>query len=68
MTTARTAQIEQLRCMAVNATTRAIAADGIELTYAQADDLGEVVLDWMTSRLGLSISETDSGVVATPKA
>lgn len=58
--------IEQLRLMAVNDVTRAIAAEGIELTYDEADDLGEVVLDWMHNRLGLTISETDEGVVATP--
>lgn len=58
--------IEQLRLMAVNDVTRAIAVEGIELTYDEADDLGEVVLDWMHNRLGLTISETDEGVVATP--
>lgn len=55
-------QIQQLARRAINDTTREIAATGVALTWDQADDLGEQVLDWMRSRLGLRI-ETDADEV-----
>lgn len=64
-TIATATQIEQLRLRAVNDVTREIAAQGIRLTHDQADDLGAEVVDWMRTRLGLSIETTDRGVDAT---
>lgn len=55
-------QIEKLRGMAYD---EQIAADGICLTYRQADSLGDDVIDWMRDRLGLAIRETDVCVLCT---
>ena len=60
------AQIKQLRAHAVNAITNEIAANGITLTHAQADDLGEEVMNWMQGRLMLDVVETDRGTICTP--
>lgn len=71
MTTTNTAtedQIAQLRLHAVNDTTREIMRAGITLTHEQADDLGQEVLAWIGSRLGLIVKETDVGTECTPAA
>jgi len=60
-------QMEALRAMAVNDCTRRLARNGFKLTHAQADALGVDVLDWIDSRLGLRVVETDSGVECTPR-
>lgn len=64
--TATEDQITQLRRHAVNDMTREIMANGIKLTWEQADDLGDEVLDWMGKRLGLKSRTTDAGITFTP--
>jgi hypothetical protein len=64
--TATEVQIIQLRRRAVNDVTREIMANGIKLTWEQADDLGDMVLDWMGKRLGLKSRTTDAGITFTP--
>ena len=60
------AQIKQLRAHAVNTTTREIMAQGVKLTWAQADDLGDETIDWMSGRLGLNKRTTNEGITFTP--
>lgn len=60
----RSSQLARLSAHAVDSVTRAIMADGIDLSHAEADELGEETLDWMRARLGLTITETDAGVEA----
>jgi hypothetical protein len=67
MQTATETQLTEIRRHAVNDTTRAIAASGVLLTHEQADDLGEETLAWLTSRLGLRVTETDRGVECEPR-
>lgn len=62
------AQLRSLRRRAVNDTTRAIARWGVRLTWAQADDLGELVLDWMRQRLDLTSETDEDGIVFRPAA
>ena len=61
-TTATEIQIAQIRRQAVNDVTREIMTHGIQLTWAQADDLGDDVIAWMGSRLGLAADTTDTGI------
>ncbi len=56
-------QITQLRRHAVNDATREIMWNGVKLTWEQADDLGQEVIDWMRTRLGLQTRTTDAGIV-----
>lgn len=58
-------QIAGIRCRAVNATTLAIAEQGIVLTHEQADALGCEAIDWLRNRLGLRVQETSDGVEVT---
>ena len=64
--TATETQIIQLRARAVNDVTREIMADGVLLTHAQADELGEETVSWIGGRLGLDVRATDRGVECTP--
>jgi len=64
--TATDDQLAQLRRHAVNTVTREIMANGIKLTWEQADDLGDEVIDWMGTRLGLKSRTTDAGIVFSP--
>jgi hypothetical protein len=64
--TATQDQITQLRRHAVNTVTREIMANGIKLTWEQADDLGDEVIDWMGKRLGLKSRTTDAGIIFSP--
>lgn len=66
ITTATEDQITQLRRHAVNDVTREIMRDGIKLTWEQAHELGDEVIDWMRSRLGLGSRTTDDGITFTP--
>jgi hypothetical protein len=59
-------QITQLRQHAVNSVTREIMTNGIRLTWAQADDLGDEVINWMSSRLGLKTITSDHGITFRP--
>lgn len=67
MITATATHLEQLRLRAVNDVTREIAAQGVRLTHEQADDLGEVVIDWMRGELDLAIYTDDVGVTLAPR-
>lgn len=67
LTTATDDQIEQLRLRAVNETTRGIARTGIRLTWDQADDLGDMISDWMRKRLDLRMTTDHSGVTFCPR-
>lgn len=64
--TATDDQITQLRRHAVNDVTREIMTNGIKLTWDQAHDLGDEVIDWMGTRLGLKSRTTDAGITFTP--
>jgi hypothetical protein len=65
-TTATADQIAQLRRHAVNAVTREIMAHGIELTWEQADGLGDETIAWMGGVLGLNKRTTDKGITFAP--
>lgn len=60
------AQVTQLRRHAVNDVTRTIMTSGVRLTWAQADDLGDEVVQWMRDRLGLTSRTTDAGITFEP--
>jgi hypothetical protein len=60
--TATEIQIATIRARRVDDTARAMMADGVTLTHEQADDLGDETMSWLSSRLGLTVRETDSGV------
>lgn len=60
-------QIRALRQRAVNDATRAIARDGITLTHAVADSLGEEVLAWARQRLGVRVETDSDGVRLVPE-
>ena len=59
-------QITQLRRHAVNTVTNDIKAHGVRLSWGQVDDLGNEVIDWMRSRLGLKSTTSDHGVTFKP--
>lgn len=61
-------QIAAIRARRVDDTARAMMAEGVTLTHEQADDLGDEAMGWLSSRLGLTVTETDSGVECTPQA
>lgn len=63
MTPSETA-LATIRARAYNDAARAMERYGVRLTHAQADDLGADALDWLRSRLGLRVYETDSHVIA----
>lgn len=68
MNTATETQLATIRARSINATARAMMVDGITLTHAQADELGDDGLAWIADRLGLSVVETDIGVECSPVA
>jgi hypothetical protein len=41
-------------------------ANGLKLTWEQAHALGDEIIDWMRSRLGLKSSTTDRGITFKP--
>lgn len=59
-------QMVEIRRAAVNDITRAIARDGVRLTWSQAEDLGDVATDWLCKRLGLRSSTDSDGVTFAP--
>lgn len=66
--TATETQIATIRARRVDDTARAMMTAGVMLTHEQADDLGDECLDWLRSRLGLRVAETDRGVECTVDA
>ena len=65
MSPATEIQIATIRARRVDDTARAMMASGVTLTHDQADDLGDEAMSWLTSRLGLRVTETDRGVECT---
>lgn len=59
-------QIAQLRRHAVNSVTREIMTNGLKLTWAQAYALGDEVINWMRTRLGLKSTTSDRGITLRP--
>jgi hypothetical protein len=55
-------EMQTIMARAYNDTARDMERDGVTLTYAQADRIGDDGIDWLTKRLGLSCHETDGGV------
>lgn len=66
--TASDQQISTIRARAINDEARNMMADGVNLTHAQADDIGVQAIAWIENRLGLNVTETDSGIECTPPA
>lgn len=66
--TATREQIATIEAQAYNDCARAMARDGVDLSYAQADRIGDAGIAWLEQRLGLRCLETDSGMQceATP--
>lgn len=62
------AQLDAIRARAVNDATREIMQDGVLLTHAEADDLGDEAIDWIGGRLGLNVTDTEDGVECRPPA
>lgn len=60
-------QISTILAAAVNATARAMAQKGVALSHKQADEIGDLGVDWLKNRLNLQVVETDQGVVCIPK-
>ena len=67
-TTATAAQIATIRARRVDAIARDMMSTGVTLTHEQADELGDEAMGWLSSRLGLTVRETDSGVEAEAEA
>jgi len=63
---ATTEQMNTIRVRAINDEARAMMEDGVDLTHAQADEIGADGLDWIARRLGLSVQETCDGVECSP--
>ena len=60
------AQIETIEANAYNDLARQMEAQGIHLTHDQADQIGDLGLDWLTRRLGLTVEADAHGVTFTP--
>jgi hypothetical protein len=56
------AQMEAIEARAYNDVAREMASEGLELSYEQADSLGDDGIAWIEQRLGLRCTETDEGV------
>lgn len=56
-------QIDSIRRHEVSDVTREIMSSGVLLSWAQVGELGDEAIDWMVSRLGLTKSASDSGVL-----
>ncbi len=59
--------LDALSARVINDITREIMRTGIDLTYDEADELGEEAIDWMGSSLGLRCESTDEGLVFSPQ-
>lgn len=64
--TASRAQIQTILSARVDSVARKIEMNGLALTHRQADEIGDLGIDWLKNRLGLQVVETDHGVVCTP--
>lgn len=63
-TNATDTHIATIRARAYNETAREMARTGVYITHEQADEIGDVGMDWLRTRLGLEIETDDRGVVA----
>ena len=63
----RTQRLDSLRRMALDDVTRQIAAEGVNLSWRDADTLGVDVIDWIIHRLSLNPSTTEAGIVFRPR-
>lgn len=61
------AQIETIEARAYDDVAREMASEGLELSYEQADAIGDDGIAWLEQRLGLRCTETDVGVECTPR-
>lgn len=59
--------MQSLRAMALDDNARAIARNGVTLTHADVEDLGEEVIDWMRRRLDLTDESDADGVAFRPR-
>lgn len=59
-------QMNTIRARAVNVVSREMMEEGVNLSHAQADEIGADGLDWLAQRLGLSVQETCDGVECSP--
>ena len=64
--TATPAQMSAIIRRAVDDTARAMARDGVHLTWSQADEIGDVEIDWLRHVLGLRVETDMDGVHCTP--
>lgn len=62
------AQLTTIRARRFDATARTMMTEGVTLTHAQCDALGNDALDWIEDRLDLRVVETDVGVECSPVA
>lgn len=60
--------IAQIRLMAVNDRTRKFGEHGIRLSHDEADEIGEVALDWLRDRFDLRLVTDDRGTMLLPRA
>lgn len=60
-------QINSIRARRVDDATEDLMAYGARMTHAQAEELGEEAVDWLSSRLRLSLTTDDKWVIATPR-
>ena len=55
-------QMATIDAQRVDDVARDMARDGVDLSYSQADRIGDTGLDWLRTRLGLTCVETDECV------
>jgi hypothetical protein len=59
-------QMATIRAMRVDDTARDMMANGVRLTWDQADDLSGEQIDWLYCRLGLGRESCDTGMRFLP--
>jgi hypothetical protein len=63
---ATASEVATIRAARVDTIARRMMARGVRLSHDQADDLGDVGIDWLRTRLGLTVTTDDRGVLALP--
>jgi hypothetical protein len=64
--TATEVQLAAIAARAVDDVARAIARDGLVLTWEQAEEIGDAGGQWLRDRLGLRATTSDRGVTYRP--
>ena len=59
--------ILSIQARRVDSAAREAMDSGFNLTHEQADQLGDEAMDWVRTRLGLTVTETDSCVECRPQ-